>query len=86
MVTCAAVVSSITINNGQWKVTYDNTALKGSSASGLSKTCTNVSTCTLDMNMGSPYISGFTWVTTWSGHATYPSGSATASATYDPWP
>jgi hypothetical protein len=56
-------------------------------ASGLSKPCSNVDKCELWMNLGSPYsVPGRTSVTTWSATGTYPSGSAFASATWDPYP
>lgn len=86
-VQCEAPVSSIQITGAEWLVDYDDPRYTDVGASGISKTCSNVTKCELVMNIGYPYsVPGRTSVTTWSGNSSYPSGSAFVSATYDPYP
>ena len=87
IVQCSAPVATIQITGGEWDVDYDDPRYTDVSASGLSKTCSNVARCELSMNIGYPYsVPGRTSVTTWSGNSSYPSGNSFAAATYDPHP
>ncbi len=86
-VQCTSTVSTIQITDGTWLVDYDDPRYTDVGGSNFSKTCSNVAKCDLWMNIGNPYsVPGRTSVTTWSGTSIYPSGSAFASATWDPYP